>query len=160
MRNPGIFGFTIWCDVAKFTRQLKRFFILNSPVWQVGLCPGEKVVWRKTALRRHLRALVMINTHYPHLRFLSSLFHTRHEDNGTRGQRRLRCVTTGYRVKVNTGRHDDLRFSRYRCFDHSRHRSLESDAQDDQLPPRDPEDVLGGTWTPGLDIWYFRYFWC
>ena len=35
----------VYCDVVKFTRHLKRFFLLNSPVWQVGLCPGEKVVW-------------------------------------------------------------------------------------------------------------------
>ena len=43
----------------------------------------------------------------------------------------------------NTGRHVDFRAVRYRCFDHRRHQSLESDAQDDQMPPRDPEDV---TW--------------
>ena len=80
------------------------------------------------ATREHSKTLI---THCPHLRFLSRLFHTRPEDNTTRGQRRWRCGTTGYRVEVNTGRHDDLRASIQRCFNHRHHRSLESDAQDD-----------------------------
>ena len=130
----------LWRNII-FTRHLKIFLLLNSPVWQVGLCHGEKVVWREAALRRHPRALETLITHCTHLRFLSCLFHTRHEDNFTKGQRRWRWGTTGYRVDVNTGRHVDFRATRYRCFDHRRHRSLESDTQDNQLPPRDPEDV-------------------
>ena len=51
---------------------------------------------------------------------------------------------TALTLPVNTGRHEDLRSSIYRCFDYRRHRSLESDAQDDQMPPRDPEDVSLG----------------
>ena len=46
---------------------------------------------------------------------------------------------------MNTGRHVDFRVTMYRCFDYRRHRSLESDVQDDQMPPRDPEDVPWGT---------------
>ena len=76
-------------------------------------CPGEKSFGERphfVATREHSKTLL---THYPHLRFLSRLFHTRHEDNGTRGQQRLRCGTTDYREVVNTGRHDDLRSAIY-----------------------------------------------
>ena len=52
----------------------------------MGLCHGEKFVWRETALRRHPRALVSLITHSLYLCFLSRLFHTRHENDGTRGQ--------------------------------------------------------------------------
>ena len=76
---------------------------------------------------------------------LSRLLHKRYEDGSTGGQQRWKRGTAGYRVDVNTGCHDDLRASIHRCFDHRRHRSSESDARDDQMPPRDPEDVLWGT---------------
>ena len=81
------------CDVVNFTHHLKKTHRRDRWCY----VPGKRVVWRETVLRRHPRALVTINTHYPHLRFLSRLFHTRHEDNGTTGQRRWRCGTTGFR---------------------------------------------------------------
>ena len=65
------------------------------------LCPGEKVVGRETALRRHPRALETIITHYPHLRFLSRMLHAHHEDDATRGQRRWRGVVTA--LSLHTG---------------------------------------------------------
>ena len=42
---------------------------------------------------------------------------------------------------VNTGRHVEFRATMDRRFDYRYHRSLESDAPDDQMPPRDPETV-------------------
>ena len=81
------------CDVVNFTRHLKRCSGKLTGM-TVGLCPEEKVVWRETTLRCHPRALVTITTHYPHLRFLSRLFHAQYEDDSTRGrQRRKRDVT-------------------------------------------------------------------
>ena len=120
-------------------------------MWQVGLCPGEKVVWRETALRRHSRALVTLITHSPDLRFLSRLFHTWHEDNGTRGQRSWICGTTGFWAEINIVSHDawssiDIQpVSIDRRFDYRRHFS-----QDNQLQPRDPEDAVWGTLISGL----------
>ena len=57
-----------------------------------------------------------------------------HQRSGSTG-------TAGYRVHVNTGRHVEFWATIDRRFDYRRHRSLESDAQDDQTPPRDPENV-------------------
>ena len=72
------------------------------------------------ATREHSKTLII---DYPHLRFLSRLFHTRYEDSSTGGQQRWRWGTTGYRVDVNTGRHVDLRATMYRCSNYHRHRS-------------------------------------
>ena len=62
------------------------------------MSPGEKVVRREIAFRRHPGALTTFIAHYPHLRFLFRLFHAHHEDDGTREQRRWRCDTTGFRT--------------------------------------------------------------
>ena len=132
---------------------LKRFNFVNSPVWQVGLSPwGNSRVTRDRASSPPESTRNTLITHCTYLRFLSRLLHKRYEDGSTGGQQRWRRDTTGYRVNVNIGHHDDLRASIHRCFDYRRHRSFESDARDDQMPPRDPEDVPWGTWTPGLDI--------
>ena len=80
-------------------------------------------------------------THCMHSRFLSRLSHERYEDSSTGGQQRRRRGTVGYRVHISTGRHVEFRATIYRRFDYRHHRSLESDAPDDQMPPRDPENA-------------------
>ena len=101
-------SFWMWC--GKIYPSFKKINFVK-----VTDMTGEVMSWGKksygkrphfVATRQHTKTLI---THYPHLRFLSRVFHTRHKDNGTRGQRRWRCGTTGYRVEVNTGRHFDFR---------------------------------------------------
>ena len=46
------------CDVVKFTHHITRIkFRLTHRFDRWGYVPGEKVVWRETAFRRHPKAL-------------------------------------------------------------------------------------------------------
>ena len=144
LQNKNCYG--TGCDVVNFTGHIEKINFVNSQVWQVGLCPwGKSRVTRARTSSPPESTRNTLMTHCTHSRFLSRLFHERYEDSSTGGQQRRRWGTASYRIYVNTGRHVDLRASIHRCFDYRRHRSSESDARDDQMPPRDPEDVPWGT---------------
>ena len=68
----------------------------------------------------------------------ATLLESRHDRFSSRQQR--------------TGSHDAQRTSIHRSIDYRHHRSLKSDSPDDQLQPRDPEDTVWDTLTPGLHI--------
>ena len=147
-----------------YPSHLKGLISLDSPVWQVGLCPwgNSRVTRDRTSsppesTRKTLSRTARTYASCP-VCYINDTRTAAPEDGSTGGQQRWRWGTIGFRVDVNTSRHVDFRVTRYRRFDHRRHRSSESDVRDDQMPPRDPEDAPSGTQTPGLDILYFRHF--
>ena len=117
------------------------FFLFSSPPCCFELARGKS---RDTRARTSSSPESTRNTliaHRTHSRFLACLFYERYEDSSTGGQQRRRRGTAGYRVRVNSGRHVEFQATMDRRFDYRHHRSLESDAPDDQMPPHDPENV-------------------